>query len=464
MKKFAVVWLLLSLTGCALGPDFVRPEQKDLSWHAPLPHGGKLENLSAWWQQFNDPLLDGLIIDAQRDNPTLDQALAKVLEARATAGGATAGYFPGVGAMVSSTQSKSVFGPQLMRQRLDKAGFDSSWELDLFGKNRRTVESVRASLGASEANWHQARISLAAEVADAYVSLRQSEAVLGINELISQSRRSSHQMMSVKHDAGLVSVVDEAKSQNSLADSTSVYEEKRGDYEKALNKLAALTGIGQEALQARLAHNRGVIPVPVSVDVSLVAAHALSQRPDVAAAEFNLASASAQIGVKKAALLPSLSLLGSIGINRLSASGTNLQASTWSFGPSLFIPIFDAGKRKSEVEAARANYDYAEAGYRKTVREAVHETEDALVRLNVANTRLTQSRSMAEQSGLILAAAMAHRDAGLYNLLDLEEARRNDLSAQERLALSSKEADSAWIALYKSLGGGWDRKNQVVGR
>lgn len=461
MRNTAWAALALLLAGCTLGPDFVRPVQPEQVWHAPLPHGGKLENLANWWEQFNDPLLNGLIADAERDNPTLDQALARVVEARSNVDGSTGGYYPGIGMGVSSTRSKSVFGQQLWRQRLDKVGFDASWELDLLGKNRRSVEATRATLGASAANWHQARISLAAEVADAYVNLRQCEVLLSLTEQVSQSRAVSSRMVGVKAEAGLASTVDAARSEAGLADSISTHAARQGDYAKALNKLSALTGIDQKALQARLEAGRGKIPLPNSIDVSHVAAQALSQRPDVAAAEFDLAAASAEIGVKKADLFPSLSLAGSIGINRLHYGGNTFQASTWSFGPSLFIPVFDAGRRKALVDGARARYDYAQAGYRKTVREAVHEIEDALVRLDVANTRLEQSRKMQQKNLAIYQAAQSRHDAGMYNRLDLEDAHRNALQSEQTYATDSREAVSAWIALYKALGGGWDGTVEV---
>lgn len=456
MNRILLVLLALTLSGCMLGPDFVRPEVKPHNWHAPLPHGGKLENLSRWWEQFNDPQLNELIVDAERGNPTLDQALARVIEARTGVDGATAGYYPGVAAGVSSTQSKTVFGPQLLRQRLDKVGFDSSWELDLLGKNRRAAEGARARLGASVANWHQARISLAAEVADAYVSLRQSEVALEIEEQKRSSRIETLMMVREKEAAGLSSVVEAARSEADASDSIAGHAAKLGEYMKALNRLTALTGIKQQALKSRLVLRRGQIPLPDSIDVADVAADALRQRPDVAAAEMEMASASAEIGARQAELFPSLTLAGSIGINSLHVAGANLQASTWSFGPSLFIPVFDAGKRKSQVEGARARYQYAEAGYRKTVRDAVRETEDALVRLNVANSRLEQGEKMQEKYRQIYLAAQTRHDAGMYSRLSLEDAHRSQLQAEDALAGYRREAVSAWIALYKALGGGWD--------
>lgn len=456
MSRLYIALLALALTGCTLGPDFVRPESKPQSWHAPLPHGGKLENLSRWWEQFNDPLLNQLIVDAERGNPTLDQALAKVIEARTGVDGAVAGYYPGVAAGVSSTQSKSVFGPQLLRQRLDKFGFDSSWELDLLGKNRRTAEAARARLGASVANWHLARISLAAEVADAYVGLRQSEAQLDIEQQRRQSRSDTFRMIAEKQAAGLSSTVDAARSEADFADGNAAYAAKLSEYQKALNRLAALTGIEQETLKGRLDSRRAQIPLPNSIDVASVAVDALRQRPDVAAAEMELAAASAEIGARKAELLPSLTLTGSIGLNSLHVSGANLQATTWSFGPSLFIPVFDAGKRKSLVEGAEARYRYSEAGYRKAVRDAVRETEDALTRLDAANSRLEQGKVVHEKYRQIYLAAQRRSEAGMYSRLSLEEVLRSRLQAEDALAGHRREAVAAWIVLYKALGGGWD--------
>lgn len=456
MSRLLAVLLALSLAACTLGPDFVRPTQQAQTWHAPLPHGGRLDNLSRWWEQFNDPLMNRLIVDAERGNPTLDQALARVIEARSGVDGATAGYYPGVAAGVSSTQSKTVFGQQLMRQRMDRVGFDSSWELDLLGKNRRTAEAARARLGASVANWHQARISLAAEVADAYVSLRQSEALLGIEDQRRASRANTHSMVRDKQAVGLSSMVDEARSEAELADGIAAHAARLGDWQKALNRLAALTGVDQDALKIRLNERRGQIPLPESIDVAKVAADALRQRPDVAAAEMELAAASAEIGARKAELFPSLTLTGSIGINSLHVGGANLQASTWSFGPSLFIPVFDAGKRKSQLEGARARYDYSEAGYRKTVREAVRETEDALVRLDAANSRLAQGVVVQQKYLQIYLAAQRRFEAGMYSRMSLEETQRSRLQSEDALAGYRREAVSAWIGLYKALGGGWD--------
>jgi NodT family efflux transporter outer membrane factor (OMF) lipoprotein len=461
MRQLASLAIGVSLAGCAVGPDFVRPESTALSWRAPLPHGGKVENLTQWWAQFNDPVLNQLIIDAEQTSPSLDMAWAKVQEARANAEGSRGVYLPALGATLASTKNQSFFGPQLMQQNIQRAGFDAGWELDLFGKNRRTVESAAASFGASGAQWHAARISLAAEVADAYLELRQCEATVDIYQQVSQSRDHTLAMMRQKQSAGLASDVEAARSLAGQLDSAAAHAAKQGDCARSTNKLTALTGIAPADLRTRLSAQRGQLPVPTSLDVSQVAAKALSQRPDMSAAEFNLAAASADIGASKAALLPSLSLLGSISSNRVQIGGTNIQATTWSFGPSLSIPLFDGGRRKSIMQGAQARFDYADANYRRTVREAVREIEDALVRLDVANTRLAAAQQSYAQFQSIHQITTARQAAGMANRLELEDAHRGELQAQEALTAVKRESVSAWIAVYKALGGGWDGKSEA---
>ncbi len=461
MNKLLYWAILLSLTGCAVGPDFVRPESAAVSWRAPLPHGGKVENLTQWWAQFNDPVLNQLISDAEQTSPSLDMAWAKVQEARANAEGSRGAFLPSVGASLASTQSQSVFGQQIVRQTLNRAGFDAGWELDLFGKNRRTAESTAANFGASGAQWHAARISLAAEVADAYVELRQCEATADIYQQVSQSRAHTLSMMQQKQAAGLASDVEVARNLVGQLDSAAAYAAKQGDCARSVNKLIALTGIAPVELHTRLSAQRGRLPTPTSLDVSHVAANALSQRPDVAAAEFNLAAASADIGASKAALLPSLSLLGSISSNQVQVGGANIQATTWSFGPSLSIPLFDGGKRKSVLQGATARFDYADANYRRTVREAVREVEDALIRLDVSNTRLIAAHLSYAPLLSIHQITAARQAAGIANRLELESVQRDELQAAEALVVLERERVSAWIAVYKALGGGWDGKSEA---
>lgn len=459
MSRHRIVLALsaLALAGCAVGPDYKQQDQAQPQWHSAVPHEGKVADLGKWWEQLHDPLLSKLILDAEQGNPTLDMALAKLNEARANEAASTGIYYPALALGASSTRSRMAFGQQVFVQTNNKIGFDASWELDLFGKNRRTAEAAQARFAASEASWHDARISLAAEVADVYVELRQCEAGLLTAEQNKRSRATVRELTDLKAGAGLAAPLDAARAQAGEADGDSAYSAKQGECARVLNRLTALSGIERDALAARLADGSGQIPVPDESDVSSVAARALSQRPDVAIAELNLAAASADIGASKAAMYPSLTLLGSVASNHISQGGRSAVVPTWSFGPSLSVPLFSGGRASANVDAAQARYDYAQAAYRKTVREAVRNVEDSLMRLHVANERARSAHQAQARYQQLFDAAQARHDSGLGNRLALEDARRTSLQAQDNAAAMERERVSAWIALYKALGGGWAR-------
>ncbi len=457
-KRFIwVAFAAFALTGCAVGPDYQRPAMPQAQWHGALPHGGKLGGLEQWWEQLNDPLLSELIVNAEKSSPSIDMALARMNEARANATIGGAGLYPSLVLGAGASTSRSAFGMQVMEQSAGKVGFDASWEIDLFGKNRRTAEAAQARFGAGEAGWHDARISLAAEVADVYVELRQCEAALVIAESNKQSRAEVQGVTRIKEEAGLASPMDAARALAGEAEGDSAYIAKQGECARVINRLTALTGIEQNDLKSRLAARYGQIPIANFVDVSSVAAQVLSQRPDVAIAEANLAAASADIGVSKAALYPSITLVGSVASNVIYMGGQSTQVPTWSFGPSLSLPLFTGGRGQAGVKAAQARYDYALANYRKTVREAVRNVEDALVRLNVANARAHDGDKMQEKYRQLFHATKARFNAGLGNRVSLEDARRNWLQTQDAAVALDRETVSAWIALYKALGGGWER-------
>jgi NodT family efflux transporter outer membrane factor (OMF) lipoprotein len=402
--------------------------------------------------------LSELIVDTEKNNPTIDMALAKMNEARANATISGAGLYPSLSANASVTNSKTAFGTQIIQAQVNKVGIDASWEIDLFGKNRRTAEAAQARFGANEVGWHDARISIAAEVAEVYVELRQCEAELSSSVRNKKSHADILELTNIKESAGLASPMEAARAQASEADGDSTFITKQGDCARTLNRLTALTGIEQNALRLRLAGRHGQIPIPNTVDVSNVAAQVLRQRPDVATAEWSLAAASADIGVAKAALYPSLTLTGSVASNMVYMSGQSALVPTWSFGPSLSLPIFSGGRGRAGVKAAQARYDYALASYQKTVRDAVHDVEDTLVRLNVATTRVNDGDKTRKKFQQLFQATEARYNAGLSNRIALEDARRSWLQADDSAAALERETVSSWIALYKALGGGWDEQ------
>lgn len=458
MRGCFVVMALL-IAGCAVGPDFKHPDTPKAQWHAPLPHGGKVENLLRWWEQWNDTTMTQLIEQAEKRNPTLDMAVARLAAARANAGVSEAASYPSVGASVGATRSKTLFGNQVLEMKQSSYGLDAGWEIDLFGRVRRGQEAARARMQASEAGWHEARISLAAEVAGAYVELRTCEAGVVLAEKELASRRLTLDLTELRRGAGFASTSEWARSKAAWEEAQAAQAARLGDCARQLNSLVALTGLDYAKLQELLQAGRGKLPAPEQIALDAVAARALRLRPDIFVAESEWAAASADIGVAKAEIFPSFSLLGSIGLSRLVMAGAATNTSTWSFGPNLNIPVFDGGGTSGQVKAAQTRYAYAEANYRRTVLSAVKEIEDALVRLDVANKRSEQHRAALEQYKIMLQAGNERRDAGMANQLSVEEMQRTTWLAEDNMLGGMRDSARAWIALYKALGGGWQLHN-----
>jgi NodT family efflux transporter outer membrane factor (OMF) lipoprotein len=232
----------------------------------------------------------------------------------------------------------------------------------------------------------------------------------------------------------------------SLASTTSAALAQRAQCDLLVKSLVDLTGVAEPELRAQLTQGSTDVPQPGGIEVRGVPAEALRQRPDLASRERELAAASAEIGVAQADLYPSLSLSGAINVSALTS---------WSFGPTLSVPLFDGGKRRAAVDSARAGYEAAYADWRQGVRTAVKEVEQSLVRLDSTARRMEQADRAAQEYRRYLVGAEAQWRAGTTSLLTLEESRRQALSAQIELIGLQRDRVAYWIALYKALGGDW---------
>lgn len=438
------------LAGCAtVGPDYRAPaEAVPSQWAAPMPHGGSLQKLGDWWQQFNDPVLLTLQQAAEADSPTLAVAWANIALARATLASSRSGGVPSLSANASASRAGQI-GAAASTTRA--ASMDASWELDLFGKVRRNVEAGDAQIQARSNDWHDARISLAAEVATTYVQYRACGQLVDTyaQELNSTSETAKATESLVR--AGLSAGNDAALARAAQASTTSTLLQQRSQCELLVKSLGNLTGL-QDAALRQLLGGSTALPVATTLTVKAVPAEVVRQRPDVTSRERDLAAASAAIGVAEANRYPSLRLAGSIGFS----TGDGSSASTWSFGPSLSLPLLDGGARLAAVDSARASYEIAYAQWRDTVRNAVTEVEKTLVQLDNSSQRAIQADSAAREYRRYLAGAEAERRAGATSLLAFEEARRQALSAQIELIGLQRDNVVQWVALYKALGGGWD--------
>lgn len=450
----AAVGASLLLGACTLGPDYVRPVAGEpAAWVAPLPHGGKASALVDWWKQFDDPLVAELIDRAGQDSPTLDQALARIRQSRAAVTSARSALFPDVGLGVSRTRSGD--HPVAYEQTVTRGAFDAAWEIDLFGGNRRGAEAAQARLEGAGAAWHDARVSLAAEVALDYVGLRACEARLADSEADLASRRATARLTGEKARAGFAAPADASLARASVADAAARVLAQRVECDIAVKSLVALTGQAETELRERLEPRRGRLPRPAELAVEALPVRVLSARPDIAVAERNLAAASAGIGVAEAARWPRLSLSGFIGRQSQTVDGVQASGRVWSFGPALDLPLFDAGRRAANVDAARAAYDEALAVYKGAVRRAVREVEQSLVRLGSAAEREAEAREAARRYDETFTAAETRWRAGIGSQLELEEIRRLAVAARSQHVAVQYDGVAAWISLYRAIGGDW---------
>lgn len=473
--------LLSLLAGCGalpvVGPDYAGPPQArslsqaavqaaeraapsgaaaaDDRWQARLPHGGAEVDLARWWGQFEDPALDAFLAAAQRESGSVAQAAARIEQARAGAIAAQAAGLPTLGATASSTRGTINSGTTVLPANQSRATLEAGWEIDLFGRVRREREAAVARLDARTADWHEARVSVAAEVAAQYLQYRYCEAQVAITQADAASRAETATISGRAAAAGFQAPAAASLARASAAEAAGRLTAQRAECELAVKALVGLTGLDEPVVRARLDVSAGRLPAPRGFEVRAVPAGLLSQRPDLAALERELAAASADIGAAEGDRYPRLSLLGSVGPLRLDSGSLGATLSTWSIGPSLTLPLFDAGRRTANVESTRAAYVAAEAAYRSRARQAVREVEEALVRLQSAADRAIDARTASEGYREALAAAQVRWRSGLGSLLELEESRRLALSADSTLAAVQRDRVAAWVSLYRALGGGW---------
>lgn len=453
-RIFSALPICLGLAACAAGPDYQPPAAAaPPQWSAPLPHGGDTETLIGWWDGFGDPVLPRLLRLAERDSPSLDKAWANIQKARATLATGQAAAWPGLTGSGSAqrARTKAELNDTKIGNTLS-SGLDASWEIDVWGKVRRTEEAAEARIQARTDDWHDARVSLAAEVADTYVQYRACRLLVNAYDDEARSQRATAQATAVSRAAGFTSPADNSLAQASAASAQATLTAQQAECDVLVKTLVDLTGTAESDLRPLLGQSPDRLPRPSAFAVERVPAAALAQRPDLASLERELAATSAEIGVAEADRYPSLTLGGSI-----TRSGADLGSllTTWLLGPTVSLPLLDGGKRAAAVDSARAGYDYQSAVYRQGVRTALKEVEQALVRLDGASRRTQDSAAAAQGYRDYFQAVDSNWRAGGASLLTREQARRDALAAEITFITVQRDQIQYWIALYKALGGGW---------
>jgi NodT family efflux transporter outer membrane factor (OMF) lipoprotein len=454
------------LAGCASAPRELdaspRADATALApsaWQTPLPHGGDPAALTNWWRQFDDPLVTELVEAAEDISPSVSAARARVADARAARTAARATLLPGVDASASAQRGVSDSSGQVSTSA--NASLTASWELDLFGGNAAASKAAEARAASAQTSWHEARVSIAAEVATTYTTLRACEAQVEQVRIDAESRAETARLTELTARAGFDSPANAALARASAAQRNAQLVQQITACEVDIKALVALTGWAEPRLRNALVAARGRVAEPKLLTVPALPADLLRQRPDLASAERNVVAASADIRQREADRLPRVRLNGSIGSTYFSGGasggfgGPSGSGATWSIGPvSVTLPIFDAGTRAANVEAAKARHDDAVVQYRAALRQAVQEVEGALLTLQSTAARQTDAEVAADGYATSLRAAESRQRAGLGSLFELEEARRTAVLAQTTLIDLRREHVTAWITLYRALGGG----------
>ncbi len=470
---------LLALSGCMMGPNFTSPHpavptgyiaDAPASPAAPYVSGDAVD--PQWWNSFNDPELTKLEAQAVAQNLDLQIATQRLLEAAAQAQIDGAVLYPTLGGNASySREGLSDVG---IVQALGGGGagipishsvppFDvyqyglqSSYDLDLWGKNRRTVEAaVAAAAGSVEAR-RAALLNVETQVASNYIQLRGTEAVLAITQ---KNLASANQLVNLtveRQQAGLTTSLDVANARATAAQIQSQIPSLTAQRDALINQLGLLLGQTPETLPAELVTTAPAPLTPPTVPVGLPS-DLLRRRPDVREAEDNLHTATAEVGVAAAEFFPDLSLTGSVSLQALQFKNLNeMRALTYAFGPTLEIPLFEGGQLHGQLKLRKAQQQEAAIGYAKTVLTAFYQVDTALSAYTQEHATLDALNTDAQQSQIALSLAEDQYKQGLVDYLTVLTAQQSYLAAQQGQAVAVETLGTDLVSLYQALGGGWE--------
>lgn len=458
---------LLAISGCMVGPEYHPPQPAAVppAWEgvSKIPAGqpyiatGGSGDLTRWWSQFNDPILNELVEEAVKTNLDLKIAETNLRQARALRGIAIGGLFPSVASSAGyQRMHESATVSDNQTQDLYQAGLDAVWELDLFGGIRRNVEAAGANVQASAENLHDVQVSIIAEVALDYIQLRgyQQEIVIAQNNLKAQQHTAdiTHRL----DVAGFDSALDVAQAESNVATTESQIPVFETSARQSIYALSVLLAQPPAALLGKLSP-AGMIPrIPAKIPAGLPS-ELLRRRPDVRESEAQLHAATAQIGVAVAQLFPSFSLTGTVNwqSNMLKTWWTTAGRS-FSFGPSANWPVFQGGATISNVRLQEALRDQAFITYQNTVLAAFQDVENALIAFNKEQEhhKLLSDAVAANQKAVDLSLQLF--TAGQIEFLNVLEAQLSLYNSQNALVQSEDNIAVDLIALYKALGGGWE--------
>ncbi|MDB5480530.1 MAG: transporter [Caulobacteraceae bacterium] len=460
------------LAACAVGPDYKGPPQA-----APLStaagrfqRSAQIESLpgppaARWWEALNEPELSRLIDQALADSPTVREAQARVRAARASLGATRAALLPNGGAaafQASARIPKNALGgltgvaPGGVPRNVDiySAGFDALWELDVFGGTRRAIEAAGAEAGAQQAQLQDAQVELSAEVAQAYVNLRDTQARLRLAQDAVALQQRTLDLTRQRRAVGAAADGDIERVRTDLEQSQAEIPSLEGLIQQITDQIAVLTGREPGALDVELAASATIPKPPAATPIGDPAA-LLRRRPDIRAAERRLAASSARIGQNVAELFPKVTLFGDIGFS--ATSGDLFKSGNFGAigGPSLTWNLFSFPRLQARVRGAEADRDAVQAHYEGVVLAALEDAETSLTRYGHQRQSLA-ALARAEASAVVAAELTSRRyQGGTASLIDVLDAQRRQIQARRAVADGQAQLVNDYVALQKSLGLGW---------
>ncbi|MFO0861579.1 MAG: TolC family protein [Phycisphaerales bacterium] len=467
----------LSLTACKVGPNYDGPPKTEspADFAAVPPPGMKDVNsvpapgdveLAAWWKQFNDPTLDTLVEKALAGNLDLKLAQARVQEARAARGIIVADWFPAVGAGANYQRGRSsnnigFIGPNPSGgSDLYTAGFDANWEIDFWGKTARGVEAADAIIQQTVENRRDVMITLLAEVASNYVTLRGQQERLDVTERAVKVQEDSLKLTESRFRAGLVGELDVAQAKAQLENRNAQLFPIQTEIERAINRIGVLLGRPPRTFAAELQPRQKLPVAPTTVNIGMPS-ELLKRRPDIRAAERSLAAQTARIGVATADLYPSFSIGAAFGLqSNQFGSWWNMSSRYWNVVPGVSWPILDWGKIKSNIQVADARAEQSLIIYEQTVLRSFEDVESSLLQMVSEQQRYGALNRAVDASARAVQLAEDLYQTGNVDFRTVLDNQLILYNAQDQAVISHALTLTSMISLYKSLGGGWEYMEQ----
>ncbi len=496
IDRRAVLLGALIVSGCTVGPDFERPSPwSPASWFRANPGRAPEPILASmpaaepvdptWWAAFRDPVLTELMRRVADQNLDVRTATVQLAEARAQRRIVGADQFPTLNGNLSYTREKSSdkgafdalggslgggsAGPAGTQQAgvalggssklpafdLFQGGFDATWELDLWGRVRREVESAQANVDASAESRRQILVTSLAELARNYVQLRGTQEALAIARRNLASAQESARLTGERARGGLATDLDVANAVGQADATAATIPQFEQQEQQLANAIALLLGAPPGALAAELTPPAPIPPVPPVVPVGLPS-ELVRRRPDVRQAEARLHAATADIGQAEADFFPRITLSGNVALQATQIKDLGWSARTYGFGPSISIPIFEGGRLRATLDLRKQQQQEAAIAYQRTVLGAFHDVDNALIAYRAEQQRQDRLAAQAQQARRSLALAQSRFRQGLSDFLEVLTAQRTVLEAEQQLASSTATISTNLVALYKGLGGGWE--------